>query len=63
MNRGRDWQHSAMTAALRALRADRRKPTDADRPSVSVLPGREVMPIPGQLELWQQVHAGDESRS
>jgi hypothetical protein len=46
-------QHPALTETLRLLGLPKRKPTDADRPPVSTLPGRKVKPLPGQLELGQ----------
>jgi len=41
--------------ALRALAAPRRKPTDADRPPPSVLPGRKTKALPGQLVVGEHV--------
>lgn len=38
MNVGRDWEHPALTAALKAFALPRRAPTEADRPPVSVFP-------------------------
>ena len=40
-----------LTQAIRLLKAERRKPTDADRPPPSPLPGRKVPYIAGQLSL------------
>ncbi len=55
----RDRQHPALTEALRLLKAETRKPTDADRPRVSTVPGRKVPLIPGQLELGTD-HTNDD---
>jgi len=40
-----------LAEALRLLRLEKRKPTEADRPPTSTLPGRKVKPLPGQLSL------------
>ena len=45
------WQHQALTEALRAHKLPRRAPTEADRPPMSTLGGRKVNVLPGQLEL------------
>jgi hypothetical protein len=37
--------------ALRLSRLPKRKPTEADRPPPSTLPGRKTRPLPGQLSL------------
>ena len=47
----REWQHRALTEALKAHKRPKRAPTEADRPPTSTLPGRKVKVIPGQLEL------------
>jgi hypothetical protein len=49
----RDRRHPALTETLGLLGLPRHKPTDADRPPVSTLPGRKVKPLLGQLELGQ----------
>ena len=38
-----------LTAAIRSLRAARRKPDDSDRPPPSTLPGPKPKILPGQL--------------
>ena len=57
---GRNWQHSALTAALQAHKLPKRAPTEADRPPTSTLPGRKVKVLPGQLELDAEPDKGDE---
>jgi hypothetical protein len=41
-----------MREATRALALPKRKPTDADRPPVSTLPGPRAQVLPGQLDLF-----------
>jgi hypothetical protein len=42
-----------LTQALRLLHATRRKPTEADRPPLSILQGRRpVRKIDGQLDIY-----------
>jgi hypothetical protein len=41
----------ALREALRALKLEARKPTDADRPPPSTFPGRKVSVRPGQLDF------------
>jgi hypothetical protein len=43
-----------MDAALRALRARKGAPTEADAPPPSTFPGRKPKLIPGQLALGEQ---------
>ncbi len=38
-------------ATQTALKAEQRKPDDADRPQASVLPGPKAKALPGQLSL------------
>jgi len=40
-----------LAEALRLLRLEKRRPTEADRPPPSTLPGRKLRPLAGQLEL------------
>ncbi len=54
-------QHPALAATLRALRLDRRKPTEADRPPASTFPGRKATVLPGQLELADDAEPEPES--
>lgn len=41
-----------LAAALRALRAKRRPPTEADRPPLTTFPGPRIPVLPGQLGLF-----------
>jgi hypothetical protein len=43
--------NAGLRAAVRALKHEKRKPTDADRPPPTPFPGRRVKPLPGQLDL------------
>ncbi len=52
---GRLWDDGGASegirAAMKALKAEKRKPTADDRPPVEPLPGREAPLVPGQLNL------------
>ena len=45
----------AERATLAALKAPKRKPTEADAPPVSTFPGKKVTPIPVQLDVFGRV--------
>jgi hypothetical protein len=51
---------SAMQAALRGLKLERRKPNDVDRPRPSTFPGPKAKALPGQLDLFGGEVAGVE---
>ncbi len=40
-----------VSESLRLRKLPQRKPTEADRPPVTPLPGRQIKPLPGQLDL------------
>jgi hypothetical protein len=43
-----------MVAALRALRLQKRRPTDDDRPPASTFPGPKRKPLAGQMALGEE---------
>lgn len=47
----RDRVSGGLLDALRLLKLEKRRPTDADRPPVIPMPGRKVRPHRGQLDL------------
>jgi hypothetical protein len=49
----RDRVNGGHLDALRALKLEKRRPTDADRPRPSTFPGRNAERIPGQLRIGQ----------
>ena len=51
-------EQAHLREALRALRARRGPPTEADVPRVRPLPGKRIRLIPGQLDLKGHVHDG-----
>ena len=53
MRKEAGWRPSqAERETLAALKAERRKPTEADAPPLSTFPGRPVKPTPGQLDMF-----------
>jgi hypothetical protein len=54
-------QHTSagLREALRFLKAPKRKPTDADRPPPSSLPGRRARLVDGQLGLEERSEPDD----
>jgi hypothetical protein len=46
-----DRTHPALVAAMAALKLDRRRPTDDDRPPLRTFLGPKDKPLPGQLRL------------
>ena len=55
-------QSPGVREALRALRLERRPPTEADRPPASTFPGRKERRLRGQLDLLgSPMSGGDEA--
>jgi hypothetical protein len=44
---------AGVSAALRALKLQKRKPDDHDRPPPSTFPGQKRKPLPGQMTLGE----------
>jgi hypothetical protein len=57
------WKQSrGLTEALRARRLPKREPRDNDRPPVKPLPGPKARPLPGQLNLADEITTASENR-
>ena len=57
------WKQSrGLTEALRARRLSMRKPAEHDRPPPAPLPGPKARPLPGQLNLADEITTTDEER-
>jgi hypothetical protein len=50
---------SGASEALRALRLQKRKPIDEDRPPPSTLPGPKRKPLPDQMALGEEARRDD----
>jgi hypothetical protein len=56
---GREWQHPALTEAIRIAKLPKRKPSEDDRPRPSTFSGLRPKLIPGQLALGHAEREND----
>jgi hypothetical protein len=58
------WKQSrGLTEALRARRLSKRQPSEHDRPPLPRLPGRKTRPLPGQLNLADELKNTTQERT